>query len=278
MDGKFLEVPEGAFSPVSPSPKGVAEHVNSVRKKMGKCTHRKWLRLGEATMRKQTTDWCPMDSPKNTKGAEAELRHLNFFFFNPSDFGLLQYFTLFFKRGFQACGKQANCFKNPAWQIQFASVLQMFAKDNKADCWRCPVLLPPWRSLEPRGLCRVTNKWAAGKGRGIYIARKQLGSRLADFREPWLPLLRGIVLLAIFTEFLQSSNISVTVRTQTRVLSRIYGKRSRIQNRGSHVPCSNSTRFVAAIVYFKKVNNLASWCRAPLARRLPHFPLTPTSS
>ena len=56
MDGKFLEVPEGAFSPVSPSPKGVAEHVNSVRKKMGKCTHRKWLRLGEATMRKQTTD------------------------------------------------------------------------------------------------------------------------------------------------------------------------------------------------------------------------------
>lgn len=80
--------------------------------------------------------------PKKHKGAGAELRHLNFFF-NPSDFGLLQYFTQFFKRGFQACGKQANCFKNPAWQIQFASVLQMFAKDNKADCWRCPVLLPP---------------------------------------------------------------------------------------------------------------------------------------
>lgn len=220
----------------------------------------------------------PNGLSKKHKGGGGRVKAPTFFFLIQVTLAFYNILHYFFKRGFQACGKQANCFKTPAWQIQFASVLQMFAKDNKADCWRCPVLLPPWRSLEPRGLCRVTNKWAAGKGRGIYISRKQLGSRLADFREPWLPLPRGIVLLAIFTEFLQSSNISVTVRTQKRVLRRIYGKRSRIQNRGPHVPCSNSTRFVAAIVYFKKVNNLASWCRAPLARRPPHFPLTPTSS
>lgn len=75
-------------------------------------------------------------------------------------------------------------FQNPAWQIQFASVLQMFAKDNKADCWRCPVLLPPDARWNPEDRAESQTSGLQGKGRGISIARKQLGSRLADFREP----------------------------------------------------------------------------------------------
>lgn len=59
----------------------------------------------------------------------AQLRHLKKI---PHGFGLLKYFTLFFKKDLKASEKHANCLKTLHGKFrQFASVIQMFDEEKK---------------------------------------------------------------------------------------------------------------------------------------------------
>lgn len=116
-----------------------------------------------------------------------QLRHLKKI---PHGFGLLKYFTLsffFFKEDLKASEKHANCLKILHGKFrQFASVIQMFVKDNKEASAHKTAQggrglsnsLLSYTRRQPRGLCSSYKQGVTvWKGRDCRVS---IGGRTAQ--------------------------------------------------------------------------------------------------
>lgn len=162
-------------------------------------------------------------------GAGAQLRHLKKI---PHGFGLLKYFTFFFKEDLKTSEKLANCLKILHGKFsQFASIIRMFTKKNKETS---PHKTAHGRSSQfyllldgnPEVCAAVTSKVLLSGREGTVefpLVGEQPSFSFSRYSActglwHWRTLMASSTLnhslfLPILTESSQSSNISVTVRT-----------------------------------------------------------------
>ena len=175
IDGRFLKVPEEHVhqSPTPPQRSGwkckYCEKANS--NLYPQEVTLTWRSHHEKTNHRLMSSRLP-----KKQGGGGRVKAPKKIFFNPSDFGLLQYFTLFFLKRISSMWETGKLFQKPcrgkfSLQVSFRCLPRII----RPTVGGVRSFFLPGARWNPEDYAESqTSGLSAGKGRGIYIAGKQL--------------------------------------------------------------------------------------------------------